>query len=249
MRSLSVHLDEELVVREIRHVLDVAGLGMDHHRHVGVEEGARVEEPFLPAATRLLGGCPQDRDAPVELVGQRREREAGTHARGTDDVVSARVPDARQRVVLTADHHVRTARPCVRDERGFDAEGPALDRTAVCLYQVGESLRGVAFLVRELGSSVDVARGGHEFGGDGVDERRHSQLRLIERVNHSAMLRGVQRIHEGVGDGATSGCVSWLRAEGWCALLQLFNAPANTCHASALLATRLSNRYTRSPYR
>ena len=48
-------------------------------------------------------GVPITLTREAEIVDERREREPGADRRGGDDVVPARVPDARQRVVTIFD--------------------------------------------------------------------------------------------------------------------------------------------------
>ena len=79
-----------------------------HHRRVHAVERAAFEHEDLAAAA-LFGRRADDRDRDAELVDERREREPGADGGRGDDVVPARVPDARQRVVLRADREVQRA--------------------------------------------------------------------------------------------------------------------------------------------
>ena len=78
---------------------------MHHECSVGVVERSRVDELDL-ATTDLFGMRPQDRQPHVGVRDQRRQSDTGSEPRGGDDVVSAGVPDAGERVVLRADHDV-----------------------------------------------------------------------------------------------------------------------------------------------
>ena len=72
-------------------------------------EHALVEHDDLAAAA-FLGRGAEDLDGDAEVVGQRRERQAGADRGGGDDVVATRMADAGQRVVLGADADGERAR-------------------------------------------------------------------------------------------------------------------------------------------
>jgi hypothetical protein len=77
-----------------------------HHRSVNAGERAALEEEDLSPAA-LFGRRADDAHGQVEIVDERREREAGADRGRGDDVVTARVTDARQRVILRADREVK----------------------------------------------------------------------------------------------------------------------------------------------
>jgi hypothetical protein len=101
VRGLAAELESAARNPEEILVQDRAVEPVDHHRAVHVLEDPRLDELHLAAAP-LLGGGADHLDAALgELRSHRGQRRARARARGGDHVVSARVPDARQRVVLT----------------------------------------------------------------------------------------------------------------------------------------------------
>ena len=102
---------------------------MDHHGRVHVLEEARVQEVDLAAAS-FLRRCAQHDDREVEFGGDRGESNARTHRGGRDDVVTARVADVGQRVVLGAEHHVQAPRPVGRAKGGGQTGHAAFEAEA-----------------------------------------------------------------------------------------------------------------------
>src|SRR5262249_61448313 len=99
------------------HVADPLAEAVDHHRRVHVAEHAGLEQLDLAAAA-LLGRGADDVNAPLwEPVADRRQPGARPGPGGRDRVVTARVPDRRERVVLAPD---RDARPLAGLDRGPD---------------------------------------------------------------------------------------------------------------------------------
>src|SRR5262245_18461340 len=81
---------------------------MEHHRRVDAVERARLEQLDLPAAA-FLGRRPEQKDLTVELIRDRREPEERAYGAARDQIVAARVPDLRQRIVLREDGDARLA--------------------------------------------------------------------------------------------------------------------------------------------
>jgi hypothetical protein len=120
---LATHVtDRDLGQRQRPCAGDVERSGVQHHRGADVVEGAGLEHQHL-AAAGLLGGCTEQHDGQAQLTCDVGQRERGTDRRGRDDVVTARVPDLGQRVVLGADPDHQ--RPAAVDgaERGVQARG------------------------------------------------------------------------------------------------------------------------------
>ena len=90
---------------------------MHHHRCVHAVERAAFEEEDL-AASALLGWCPDDGDREAELVDERCERDRCSDCRRGDDVVTACMTDAGQRVVLRTDREVERTVADATGERG-----------------------------------------------------------------------------------------------------------------------------------
>ena len=126
---------------------------VDHHRQVEVGERAGFEQLDLAAAT-LLGGSAVDPHRDAEIVGQPGERETGTDSAGGDQVVSARMPEARQGVVLG--HDADRGRPAARlgEERRRKAEIARSDREAAGTQRVADPAGGAMLLPRRLGVAV-----------------------------------------------------------------------------------------------
>ena len=154
---------------------------MDHHGGVDVVEHPRFEHDDLAAAA-LLRRRAHDHQRACDLVHQRRQREARARTHGGDDVVTARVPEARERVVLAQDGHRRPARPAASD--GPEGRGqvgdPALHLEATGCEFVGQPTAGLDLLEADLGVGVDAVAE--------LQQRR----RLALEVRVDALLDGCQ---------------------------------------------------------
>jgi hypothetical protein len=124
-------------------------------------EQARVEHQDL-AATTLLGRGAHHLHREIELVGERREREPGTHGGSRDHVVAARVPDARQGVVLGADRDGERAGPHGRDECRVEAGDTVIDREAARSQRLRDTCRGAVLLEGQFGVGMDGVGQGDE---------------------------------------------------------------------------------------
>ncbi len=156
----------------------VRGPGMDHRGQVHVAEMARLDEPELATAA-LFGGCAHHRHPKPQLVGDRCERQAGPHTGGSDDVVPARMPDLRERVVFHADRHVERPRPEAPDECRGHVRHAALDLEACRLEPLVHPVGCVVLLEPHLGIGVDpVAQ---------ADERR---VRFLEQLTNTLLRVG-----------------------------------------------------------
>src|SRR5687768_8552536 len=127
---------------------------MDHHRRVHAVEGAALEHEDLAAAA-LLGRRAEHLHRDAEVVGQRSQRHSRAHARGGDDVVAARVPDAGQRVVFGADADHKRAAACRRHKGGGQVAHARLDVEPPVRQQLGTPCGGTLLLEAELGVGVD----------------------------------------------------------------------------------------------
>src|SRR6267143_2207641 len=132
---------------------------MDHHRDVHIVEAAGANERDLPAAALLRGRADSD-DLSRQLVHHRADSDRCGHADHRDQVVTARVSDLSEGVVLLEDRDRRSGAPALRIAavRRLDVLVAALDRESRALEELGDPERGLALLVRELGLRVDRAR-------------------------------------------------------------------------------------------
>src|SRR5262249_12295598 len=113
-----------------------------------------LEQVDLPASA-LLGGRTDDREGDAELVGERREREPRARRGRRNDVVPARVTDARQRVVLRTDREMQRTRSRARDERGVEITDAGLDREPAVREYRGRPRARLRLLEAQLGTGVD----------------------------------------------------------------------------------------------
>ena len=113
---------------------------MDHHGCCGVIESSGFYQVHF-AAVALFGGGAQDGEAETERVGQGEKRQAGAHRGRGDDVVAARMADARQSVVFCADDQLRAGRARPGSESGRHSIGGVLNRESV-LFQGGRYTSG-----------------------------------------------------------------------------------------------------------
>ena len=109
------------------------------------------------SATGLFGGRAHQHDRQPEVVGHLRERQRGADRGRGDDVVPARMSDARQRVVLGADRDGQRRRsPIVGAECRVQPGGGRGDREA----PLGDQRLGLGaaavFGEREFRLGVDV---------------------------------------------------------------------------------------------
>ncbi len=121
--------DRHLRERQRPRAGDVERTGVQHHRGGDVVERTGVEQQHL-SATRLLGGRAEQYDGEAELVGDLRQRQRRADRRCRNDVVPARVSDARERVVLRADPDDQRPASVARPERGIQSAGSGGDLEA-----------------------------------------------------------------------------------------------------------------------
>ena len=136
----------------------VAIEGMEHHRRVDAFERARLEQPDLAPAT-LLGGRAEQKHFAAQIIRNRREPEERADGAARDQVVPARVPDFRQRIVLGEDGDARPAgAPYPRAERSRQAAHAAFHRHARLFDGVREPCGRLLLLEPQLGVGVDLPR-------------------------------------------------------------------------------------------
>ena len=144
----------------------------------GVDPGEQaVVDHDLLAAPPLLGRRAEEDDLARELVGDRRERDGGSHPRRGHRVVAAAVSEARQGVVLGEDADARAVAAAAARMDGPDgrreAAGRMLDLEPVVAQDLGDPRRGLVLLERRLRVGVDpmrqledLATGRFDGGGD-----------------------------------------------------------------------------------
>jgi hypothetical protein len=157
----------ELLDRDHVHAGQVITGGVHHHGGVDPLEGPlpRHEDLSAPA---LLGRCPQEHDAPADLLGQRGGGQAGAEARGGDEVVPAGVAQAGQGVVLAQHGHGGAGGPGSRHEGRVEPVGAPLDGDAGLLHEAGQQVVGEVLRVVRLGVLVDLVRRLDELVGAGL---------------------------------------------------------------------------------
>jgi hypothetical protein len=101
--------------------------GVHHHRRVHAVERAPLEQVHLATAA-FLGRRTDQVQGDAQLVGEWRQRQRGTDGSCGDDVVTTRVADAGQRVVLGADREMERAVADRRLERGRQLADAHVDR-------------------------------------------------------------------------------------------------------------------------
>src|SRR2546430_816063 len=146
--------------------------------------------------------------------GERAERHGQRHtrarARGRDDVVTAGVTDARQRVVLGHDRDRRPG-PGALDRRaecrGEPPDGP-LDLHVVRLEELGEPRVGLLLLEGELGIVVDSVREGLELVGEAGPGRRNPGLQRFDPAALRAALNAACAFPTSDGSASRSSVVS-----------------------------------------
>jgi hypothetical protein len=170
---------------------------VDHHRDVDVAEDPALQQANLSRAA-LLGGRADDHHAPGERkpgpTRDLRQRRAGAGPGRGDDVVSARVADVRERVVLGHDRH-RRPRPGaghLGPEGGGDAAHAALDAAAPGLEEPGQPGGGLLLLVAELRVGVDLERERPELRIETVHGVHGAGLEAVE-VGHGVSVRRSNR--------------------------------------------------------
>lgn len=161
---------------------------MDHHRAIDAVKGAAANHVFLPRMA-LFGWGPQHDDAPRghrhHPLQRRSEREERTHARGRNDVVAARMTDARQGVVLGEDSDggvltfVEIETLPGRFKGGLHAVGTTRDSEAAFFDNVREQGGAAVFLEGGLRMCVKIR---HDVV-EGVREVLHALFDEIPRCS------------------------------------------------------------------
>ena len=118
----------------------VSGAGVDHHRERQVVEAPRLQHGDLAAAA-LFGRGPEHADADAQVVGDVGQGLGGAHGGRGDDVVTAGVPEAGERVVLRDQADGDGPLAVGGDERRGQARGPPLDREAADRQRIGQQGR------------------------------------------------------------------------------------------------------------
>ena len=109
---------------------DVAVEGVEHHGGIDPLERSRLEEPDL-APSSLLGRRAEQHDLAPDSLDDARCGEERTDPCGGDQVVTAGMPNLRERVVLGEDRHARAARLTgAGPQRGLHPSDASLDRVA-----------------------------------------------------------------------------------------------------------------------
>ena len=125
-------------------------------------------------------GVPRMTTRPPTSSARAAAARPGAETGGGDDVVSARMADAGQGVVLEQHGHGRAVDPGPGREGGVEPVGVALDREPLLLEQAGEEVVGVVLGEVLLGMVVDLVGGGDQGVGPPVDLRADPGLGLLE---------------------------------------------------------------------
>ena len=127
---------------------------MDHHRRVHAGERAAVEEVHFAAAA-FFGRRPDHGDGEPELVDERRQRQARADRGRGDDVVTARMTDSGERVVLRADREMQRPISEPTGEGGREFADTRFDRESGIGQQTGRPCARPLLLELQLGEGVD----------------------------------------------------------------------------------------------
>src|SRR5512132_1980983 len=128
---------------------------MGRERVADVREDARIEQIDL-SATVLLGRRPDDLERRHQWSRSGRSKQEGADVRHRDEVVTAAVADAGERVVLREQRDALARRADARSERRRETADAALDAMAVPLEQRNDPRRGPLLFVRQLGIGMDL---------------------------------------------------------------------------------------------
>src|SRR6185436_3577971 len=133
-------------------------------------EGAGIQQVDL-AAAGLFGGCADELDGDVRGAGGRRMQE-GADVRHGDEVVTAAVTNAGERVVLGDERERRSGRTDACAKGRLKSADTHLNLVAVALKKHRDPCCGTTFLVCELRIGMDLAGELDQL----VDERRGERL-------------------------------------------------------------------------
>lgn len=170
---------------EVRHgarpgVDGVGGAGVDHHRERQVVEAPRLQHADLPAAA-LFGRGAEHADADAEVGGDVGEGLGGAHGGRRDDVVTAGVAEAGERVVLRDQADGDGPFAVGGDERGGQARGPALDRETAGPQLIGQERRRGVLPPGGLGVLVQPAADAEQRAEPGVHQPGRPPLQRLPR--------------------------------------------------------------------
>ena len=156
---------------------------MHHHRGVDTVECAGADHQFLAAAFFFRGRSQQANRAaqPVAHCIERKRR--AERGRG-DQIVSARVADAGQRVVLGQQSHPRARCGAFEFalESGFEAVCRPPHRQSRRGQRVAQQAARMVFIEREFRMRVDVVRDVEQLRGHRVDPVHHDLLQLFRHI-------------------------------------------------------------------
>ncbi len=147
------HVDPHRRERVVRDEIPIERV--EHHGRVHPLEDAGVDELDLAAAP-LLGRGADELDRAGEGAALLGEREERAERAARDEVVTTRVADLGERVVLREDRDARATLADAGAERGRHAAGAALDLDAAALDGLGEPGGGAVLLEAQLGVGVDL---------------------------------------------------------------------------------------------
>ena len=182
VRSRTVVGHVDFGERSARHAHQIDTRRMHHQRGVDTFERARACHQFL-AATAFFGRRAENAHAPGQVISKCRQREAGTERRRRDQIVSAGVSDARERVVLGEYRDAGTGlAPEFGDECGLEPEGASLDLEFCTAERLDQQLCRVGLLECEFRLGVDRVGNPQQLGFEAVDGFAGSAFQEIERV-------------------------------------------------------------------
>ncbi|MPN05386.1 hypothetical protein SDC9_152636 [bioreactor metagenome] len=152
---------------------------MHHQREVGVFPGAFSQQLDLAAAV-FFGGSAEQLDAQPRVRGQWRQSQCRPQACCRDHIVAAAVTDARQRVVLAADHHGEIAVAVQRLDGGWHAIGADLDLETGVVEDECDAFGCPELLPGQLRVRVNRVIQGEQIVGAALQFRLDTLLRYCE---------------------------------------------------------------------
>ena len=171
--SATVILDAHLGDADAWHGGQIDSRRMNHHRRIDAVERAGSRHQFFAAAF-LFRRRPQQPNGAAQAIANGDQAERGAQSGGRDQIVSARVADAGERIVFGKQRNARPGGGSVEFalEGGFQAIGRPFHREPGRRERVAQQAARVVLVESEFRMGVDVVRHADEFFRERVDPAR-----------------------------------------------------------------------------
>src|SRR5690348_4359124 len=125
--------------------------GMDQHGYVDAFKGASLEQENLATSIAdFLGGCSDDLDGQVEIVGNLGRSNARSGRHGRHEIMPAGMPHLGQGIVLGADGYMERAIARSRTKGSWEFANTCLNLKTGIGKDLGDPAAGLLFGIAEF---------------------------------------------------------------------------------------------------